>query len=104
METDKCEKQGCPVCISGKRKNKQCLKTTQGGTGYTITCKKCINNNIVSVYHGETSRTLYSRLVEQARGHNNKQEENPYSNMTRMSMKGKSKSMCRSPKDFSGTS
>ena len=41
MESDKCEKQGWPVCISGKGKNKQCLKTIQGGAGYTITCKKC---------------------------------------------------------------
>ena len=64
------------MCISGKRKNKQCLKTIQGGTGCTITCKKCRSDNVVSLYHGETSRTLYSRLVEHARGHNNKQEEN----------------------------
>ena len=77
METDKCEKQDCPVCISVEGKNKQCLKTTQGGAGYTITCTNCRSDNILSVYHGETSRTLYSSLVEHARGHNNKQEENP---------------------------
>ena len=53
METDKYEKQDCPVCISDEGKNKQCLKTTQGGAGYTITCKKCRSDNIVSVYHGK---------------------------------------------------
>ena len=31
----------------------------------------------VSLYHGETSRTPYGRLVEHARGHNNKHEEKP---------------------------
>ena len=103
METDICEKQDCPVCISDEGKNKQCLKTTQGGAGYTITCKKCRSDNIVSVYHGETSRTLYSRLVEHARGHNNKQKENPHSNMTRMCTKGKGKSTCTRLKGFSGT-
>ena len=59
------------------RINILCLKTTQGVAGYTITCKKCRSDNIVSAYQGETSRTLYSRLVEHVRGHNNKQEENP---------------------------
>ena len=78
MESDMCENQGCPVCESGKGKRKQCIKSTQGGAGYTIKCRGCSsNNNKTAVYHGETSRTLYSRTTEHAKGHKNRTEGNP---------------------------
>ena len=73
MENDSCGKQGCPICESGKARLKQCIKTTQG---YIIRCTKCRDGNIISLYHGETSCTLHSRLIEHTRGQNNKQDDN----------------------------
>ena len=40
-------------------------------------CRICRDDNIISVYHGETSRTLYSRLIEHTRSQENKQDDNP---------------------------
>ena len=73
MENDRCGKQGCPICESGKARLKQCIKTTQG---CIIRCTKCRDNNIISLYHGETSCTLYNRLTEHTRGQENKQDDN----------------------------
>ena len=74
---DNCEKRNCPVCWSGKDKGKNCLKTTGGGAGYMIKCETCGRHNMKSVYHGETSRTLYSTLTEHARALEKEQEDNP---------------------------
>ena len=48
---------------------KYCLKVTQWGAGYVIWCTTCRDNNVTSVYHGATGRTLYSRFTEHTRGH-----------------------------------
>ena len=56
---------------------KNCLKVTPGGAGYVIRCITCKEQQINAVYHGETGRTLYSRLTEHMTGHQKKQEGNP---------------------------
>ena len=76
-ETDECGKTDYPVCISGKPKMKNCLKVTPGGAGCVIRCTTCKEQQINAVYHGETGRTLYSRLAEHMKGHQKKQEGNP---------------------------
>ena len=63
--------------ISGKSKMKNCLKVTPGGAGYVIRCTTCKEQQINAVYHGETGRTLYSRLTERMKGHQKKQVGNP---------------------------
>ena len=65
------------MCWSGKAKGKNSLKTTGGGAGYTIKCETCGRDNMKAVYHGETSRTLYSRLTEHAKALEKGQENNP---------------------------
>ena len=45
-------------------------------SGYTIKCETCESDNINSVYRGETSRTLYSRLTEHVRALKNGREDN----------------------------
>ena len=75
--TDECGKTDCPVCISGKAKMKNYLKVTPGGAGYVIRYTTCKEQQINAVYHGETGRTLYSRLTEHMKGHQKKQEGNP---------------------------
>jgi len=76
-EGNECGKADCPVCLSGKSKGKNCLKVTQGGAGYIIRCMTCDEQQVNAIYHGETGRTLYSRLTEHRRGHEKKQDTNP---------------------------
>ena len=76
-EINECGKVDCPVCLSGKSKKKNCVKVTQGGAGYIIRCVTCRDRQVKAVYHGETGRTLYSRLTEHKKGHQKKVETNP---------------------------
>jgi hypothetical protein len=65
-----CGNNECPVCCSETNKKLVCRKTTKGGTGYEIQCIDCLNNNKISLYHGETSRTLHTRAKEHFRRSN----------------------------------
>ena len=75
--TTTCDKKDCPVCLSGNGASMNCHMVTPGGVGYTIKCRTCQEKGINSVYHGETSRTLYTRLTEHAKGLKEKHQENP---------------------------
>ena len=76
-EINECGKTDCPICRGEKSKGKNCLKVTQGGAGYTIRCTTCKDKKKKkSVYHGETERTLYTRLKEHAKAHQMKHEGN----------------------------
>ena len=56
LENKQCrDRENCMVCLSNKTKG-QCRKT---GVTYAITCKICN-----TIYHGETSRSAYSRGKE----------------------------------------
>ena len=76
-EAATCNKSDYPICDSGNGRNQNCHRTTKGGVGYTITCLNCSVDDIKSIYHGETSRTLHSRLKEHAGGLRNEAEDNP---------------------------
>lgn len=63
-EDDTCGKTDCKVCGSETTKSSDCKKISKGGIGYEIKCKTCENDSKVSLYHGETTRTLYTRAKE----------------------------------------
>ena len=64
-EETTCGSEECSVCTSESNKRLCCRKATKGGVGYDIQCMECLENgNTTSVYHGETSRTLYTRAKE----------------------------------------
>ena len=62
-----CHADDCYVCTSDRAKNLVCRKTTRGGVGYEAQCKECAEEGRMSLYHGETSRTLYARAKEHLR-------------------------------------
>ena len=74
--TTSCDKKDCPVCLSGKGSNMNCHTVTPGGAGYVISCITCRDKGIDCKYHGETSRTLYTRLREHTKGLEEEQSEN----------------------------
>ena len=59
-----CTDPECCVCASDGNKGLECRKTSRGGIGYEIQCLECDENGKKSLYHGETSRTLYTRIKE----------------------------------------
>ena len=75
--TTSCDKKDCPVCLSGKGSNMNCHTVTPGGAGYVISCITCRDKGIDCKYHGETSRTLYTRLREHTKALEEGQSENP---------------------------
>ena len=65
-EEEQCEAEDCNVCTSNNSKNNnlKCRKITNGGLGYQAQCKECQKEGKTSIYHGETSRPLYTRAKE----------------------------------------
>ena len=59
-----CNDHECRVCACEDNKGLECRKTSKGGIGYEIQCMECNENGKRSLYHGETSRTLYTRVKE----------------------------------------
>ena len=53
-----------------------CDMATSGEAGYPIKHRTCGEKGIGSVYYGETSSALYTRLKEHAKGLKEKHEEN----------------------------
>ena len=66
-EQDTCNNDNCNVCCSEGSKRLICRKVTRGGIGYEAQCKECEKDGKISLYHGETSRTLYTRTTEHLR-------------------------------------
>ena len=62
-----CNDTDCLVCSCDSNKGLECRKTSRGGIGYEIQCMECDANGKTSLYHGETSRTLYTRIKEHIR-------------------------------------
>ena len=61
---DHCSKTDCQPCISGQSKNQSCHRGALGGVGYEAECLICQQEGKVALYHGESSRTLYTRSKE----------------------------------------
>ena len=59
-----CSDPECYVCTCDGNRGLECRKTSRGGIGYEIQCMECEENGKKSLYHGETSRTLYTRVKE----------------------------------------
>ena len=64
-----CERDECPIKISGRGCNERCTKE---GIIYKATCNLCmdINKELRYEYIGETSRTLYTRAGQHIRVYN----------------------------------
>ena len=62
-----CTDPECYICECDDSGSLNCRKTSVGGIGYEIQCVECNENGKKSLYHGETSRTLYTRVKEHLR-------------------------------------
>ena len=71
-----CGDSECSVCACDDIKGLECRKTARGGIGYEIQCMECDRNGTKSLYHGETSRTLYTRIKE----HMHSSSDTPHDN------------------------
>ena len=67
-ENPSCDDGDCRVCSSSCNKRVVCRKMAKGGTGYDIQCIRCKQEGKCSLYHGETYRTLYTRIGEHFQG------------------------------------
>ena len=64
-EDDRCNQEDCIICHDEDNKHLMCHRASKGGVGYEVQCQRCMQENgKISLYHGETSRTLYTRLKE----------------------------------------
>ncbi len=72
VEQERCNDLSCKICSSNSNRTMICRRTSKGGLGYNIQCNLCKANNINSFYHGETSRTLYTRIKEHMQQEANK--------------------------------
>ena len=64
-EDNTCHAEDCHVCNSDTTRRFACRKMSPGGMGYEVQCMTCLHDNRrTSLYHGETSRTLYTRSKE----------------------------------------
>ena len=76
-EVDSCGKEDCNPCRRGTSRKLSCRKVTRGGQVYSCTCLTCKEGGeVCSHYHGETSRTLYSRQKEHMVGLAKNKENN----------------------------
>ena len=66
-EKDSCSQEDCNPCKTGTSKKLSCRK---------VTCLTCGEGGQCSYYHGETSRTLYSRQKEHFTGFYKRKENN----------------------------
>ena len=77
QQGDICTKGDCIPCRSGQTKNQSCHKGAIGGVGYEQQCLICLEDQKVAIYHGESSRTLYTRSKEHCAGLRQKKADNP---------------------------
>ena len=74
---DTCTKRDCQPCQGEQTRHLSCHKGTLGGVGYELQCNICKEEDKVAVYHGESSRTFYTRTKEHMAGYTSKRKENP---------------------------
>ena len=74
---DSCNQADCQPCQGGQTRNQSCHQGALGGVGYELECKLCKEEGKVALYHGESSRTLYTRTKEHMNGHASKKKDNP---------------------------
>ena len=77
QDDDTCSKGDCIPCRSGQTKHQSCHRGAIGGVGYEQQCLLCLEEQKVAIYHGETSRTLYTRSKEHCTGQKKKKDDNP---------------------------
>jgi hypothetical protein len=79
-EDDHCGKQDCNPCTSGHTRRLDCRKVALGGMVYSGQCTTCVTDGgeepLLALYHGETSRTLYTRQKEHFSGLERRKENN----------------------------
>ena len=81
-EEDTCGKQDCNPCRSGTTRRRSCHRSTRGGMVYWCKCDTCqeegqeAGQEVVSLYHGRTSRCLYTCQKEHLKGLAAKKEDN----------------------------
>ena len=81
-EKDSCGRADCNPCQHGTTKQLACRRVTRGGQVYSCRCITCEEmgeereEKLESWYHGETSRTLYSRQQEHLKGLQGRKENN----------------------------
>ena len=61
---DKCNQQDSQSCFGGQSKLQSCHRGALGGMGYEQEFLRCKEEGKTALYHGETSRTLYTRSNE----------------------------------------
>jgi hypothetical protein len=72
-EQDSCGQPDCNPCVRGTTQRLSCRRVTRGGLVYSCRCLTCEERGeddakVESWYHGETSRTLYTRQKEHMKG------------------------------------
>ena len=69
-EKDNCGKNDCNPCSRGTTKRLSCRKVSLGGMVYSCSCLSCklAEQEKVSMYHGRSARTLYTRQSEHISG------------------------------------
>ena len=81
-EQDRCGRADCNPCQHSTTQRLACRKVTRGGQVYSCHCVTCEelegegDQKLESWYHGETSRTLYSRQLEHLKGLAGRKENN----------------------------
>ena len=76
-EEDTCGQVDCNTCNKGTTKKLSCRKVARGGQVYSCCCLTCKEGGHCEAwYHGETSRTLYSRQKEHLTGLSKGKENN----------------------------
>ena len=74
---DHCSKTDCQSCLSGQTKNQSCHRGALGGVGYEAECLICEQEGRIALYHGESSRTLYTRSKEHWNDYNKRKADKP---------------------------
>ena len=77
VDGDVCSKEDCEPCLGRQSKHQSCHKVTLGGVGYEQKCMICKEKGKVALYHGESSRTLYTRSKEHYTGYTKRKADNP---------------------------
>jgi hypothetical protein len=80
-EQDSCGRADCNPCVRGTTRRLDCRRVTRGGLVYACHCLTCElggegEEKVESWYHGETSRTLYTRQLEHFAGLQGRKESN----------------------------
>jgi hypothetical protein len=81
-EQDSCGQADCNPCARGTTRRLSCRRVARGGMVYSCECITCKERGVAegtriqSWYHGETSRTLYTRQKEHYTGLQSRKQDN----------------------------